>query len=191
MHYFYVCWTRKVFSLLVNIELGYRTLWFRPLLLYFHWYRSVKIWRKYRFLLICWNHWARCRWRNCVDISFHFITVRVVSVFMRRTGICWFARQSRVWYGSQNENSKNCHKYTVYYNILFSQVYVTAFGVSRYASTLNRGQRKPFVPLEGETYENKRDDLGWWFIAEQVFCSHHAICTHAFVLYKKLLSRLA
>lgn len=45
---------------------------------------------------------------------------------------------------------------------------MSAFVVSRYASTVTRAQRKPFNPLEGETYENYREDLGWWFVAEQV-----------------------
>lgn len=49
------------------------------------------------------------------------------------------------------------------------QALVTAFGVSRYASTRKRGQGKPFNPLEGETYEYVRNDLGWRFIAEQVY----------------------
>lgn len=50
-------------------------------------------------------------------------------------------------------------------------VYVAAFAVSSYATTANR-TGKPFNPLLGETYEcDRRDDLGWRAISEQV--SHH------------------
>uniref|UniRef100_A0A1B6ITI7 Oxysterol-binding protein n=2 Tax=Homalodisca liturata TaxID=320908 RepID=A0A1B6ITI7_9HEMI len=49
--------------------------------------------------------------------------------------------------------------------------YVAAFTVSSYSSTVNR-TGKPFNPLLGETYEcDRRDDLGWRAISEQV--SHH------------------
>lgn len=48
------------------------------------------------------------------------------------------------------------------------QVLVACFAISRYAASIHRGQRKPFNPLEGETYENKREDLGWNYVAEQV-----------------------
>lgn len=50
-------------------------------------------------------------------------------------------------------------------------VYIAAFAVSSYATTSNR-TGKPFNPLLGETYEcDRRDDLGWRAISEQV--SHH------------------
>lgn len=49
-------------------------------------------------------------------------------------------------------------------------VYVAAFAVSEYASTLGR-VAKPFNPLLGETYEYVRPDKGFRFFAEQV--SHH------------------
>lgn len=46
--------------------------------------------------------------------------------------------------------------------------YVAAFTVSSYSSTANR-TGKPFNPLLGETYEcDRRDDLGWRAISEQV-----------------------
>ncbi|XP_030371516.1 oxysterol-binding protein 1 [Scaptodrosophila lebanonensis] len=49
--------------------------------------------------------------------------------------------------------------------------YVAAFTVSAYATTSNR-TGKPFNPLLGETFEcDRRDDLGWRCLAEQV--SHH------------------
>ncbi|XP_054259945.1 oxysterol-binding protein 1-like [Macrosteles quadrilineatus] len=49
--------------------------------------------------------------------------------------------------------------------------YVAAFTVSSYSSTAYR-TGKPFNPLLGETYEcDRRDDLGWRAISEQV--SHH------------------
>lgn len=50
-------------------------------------------------------------------------------------------------------------------------VYIAAFAVSSYATTSNR-TGKPFNPLLGETFEcDRRDDLGWRSISEQV--SHH------------------
>lgn len=49
-------------------------------------------------------------------------------------------------------------------------VYVAAFAVSEYASTIGR-VAKPFNPLLGETYEYVRPDMGFRFFAEQV--SHH------------------
>lgn len=49
--------------------------------------------------------------------------------------------------------------------------YVAAFTVSSYSTTSNR-TGKPFNPLLGETYEcDRRSDLGWRSVAEQV--SHH------------------
>lgn len=49
--------------------------------------------------------------------------------------------------------------------------HVAAFTVSAYSTTANR-TGKPFNPLLGETYEcDRRDDLGWRSISEQV--SHH------------------
>lgn len=50
----------------------------------------------------------------------------------------------------------------------YFQALVAAFAVSRYSSTESRVFRKPFNPIEGETYENVRSDLGWWYFAEQV-----------------------
>ncbi|KAG0440875.1 hypothetical protein HPB47_016143 [Ixodes persulcatus] len=47
-------------------------------------------------------------------------------------------------------------------------VYIAAFAVSSYATTSNR-TGKPFNPLLGETYEcDRRDDLGWRSLSEQV-----------------------
>lgn len=49
--------------------------------------------------------------------------------------------------------------------------YVSAFTVSSYATSATR-TGKPFNPLLGETYEcDRRDDLGWKCVAEQVM--HH------------------
>uniref|UniRef100_A0A646QFV7 Oxysterol-binding protein n=1 Tax=Hemiscolopendra marginata TaxID=943146 RepID=A0A646QFV7_9MYRI len=49
--------------------------------------------------------------------------------------------------------------------------YVAAFTVSPYATTSSR-TGKPFNPLLGETYEcDRRSDMGWYSISEQV--SHH------------------
>ena len=46
--------------------------------------------------------------------------------------------------------------------------YVTVFTVSSYSTTINR-TTKPFNPLLGETYEcDRRDDMGWRSLAEQV-----------------------
>lgn len=46
--------------------------------------------------------------------------------------------------------------------------YVAAFTVSSYANTTTR-TLKPFNPLLGETFElDRRDDLGWRSLAEQV-----------------------
>lgn len=50
-------------------------------------------------------------------------------------------------------------------------LYVVAFAVSAYASTINRPTKKPFNPLLGETYECIRPDKGFKFISEKV--SHH------------------
>lgn len=49
-------------------------------------------------------------------------------------------------------------------------VYIAAFAVSEYASTIGR-VAKPFNPLLGETYEYCRPDKGFRFFIEQV--SHH------------------
>ncbi|KAL7672790.1 hypothetical protein ACOME3_007671 [Neoechinorhynchus agilis] len=57
--------------------------------------------------------------------------------------------------------------------------YVAAFTISAYSTTAERAA-KPFNPLLGETYEcDRRDDLGWRSIAEQV--SHHppSLSNHA------------
>ncbi|CAG9131188.1 unnamed protein product [Plutella xylostella] len=48
---------------------------------------------------------------------------------------------------------------------------VAAFAVSSYAAAAHRAASKPFNPLLGETYECKRDDRNFRFLAEQV--SHH------------------
>ncbi|KTW25726.1 hypothetical protein T552_03338 [Pneumocystis carinii B80] len=49
-------------------------------------------------------------------------------------------------------------------------LYVAAFAISEYSSTINR-VAKPFNPLLGETFEYCRPDKGYRFIVEQV--SHH------------------
>ncbi|KII65728.1 Oxysterol-binding protein 2 [Thelohanellus kitauei] len=57
--------------------------------------------------------------------------------------------------------------------------YIVAFAISNYYTTAHR-TNKPFNPLLGETYENdRRADLGWWCICEQVshqppICALHA-----------------
>lgn len=59
-------------------------------------------------------------------------------------------------------------KISIHFSCFYFQVLITCFAISRYAATNSRGQRKPFNPLEGETFENKRDDMGWNYISEQV-----------------------
>ncbi|CAJ0918506.1 unnamed protein product, partial [Mesorhabditis belari] len=62
---------------------------------------------------------------------------------------------------------------------IIQMCYVAAFAVSSYSTTGNR-TTKPFNPILGETYEcDRREDLGWRSLAEQV--SHHppAIAHHA------------
>lgn len=56
-------------------------------------------------------------------------------------------------------------------------VYIAAFAVSSYATTSHR-TGKPFNPLLGETYEcDRRDDLGWRSISEQVNgILRHVVC---------------
>ncbi|KAJ9124260.1 hypothetical protein QFC22_001059 [Naganishia vaughanmartiniae] len=49
--------------------------------------------------------------------------------------------------------------------------HVAAFAISQYASAKYRSVRKPFNPLQGETYELYREDLGLRFISEKV--NHH------------------
>ncbi|XP_043954932.1 oxysterol-binding protein-related protein 6-like isoform X2 [Gambusia affinis] len=50
-------------------------------------------------------------------------------------------------------------------------VYVAAFSISGYAWASWRNRYKPFNPILGETYENHREDRGFYYISEQV--SHH------------------
>ncbi|KAM9392922.1 oxysterol-binding protein-related protein 7-like isoform 2-T2 [Pholidichthys leucotaenia] len=50
-------------------------------------------------------------------------------------------------------------------------VYVAAFSISGYAWASWRYRYKPFNPVLGETYENHREDRGFYYVAEQV--SHH------------------
>uniref|UniRef100_A0A3Q2QVM4 Oxysterol-binding protein n=1 Tax=Fundulus heteroclitus TaxID=8078 RepID=A0A3Q2QVM4_FUNHE len=50
-------------------------------------------------------------------------------------------------------------------------VYVAAFSISGYAWASWRNRYKPFNPVLGETYENHREDRGFYYISEQV--SHH------------------
>uniref|UniRef100_A0A915HQX0 Oxysterol-binding protein n=1 Tax=Romanomermis culicivorax TaxID=13658 RepID=A0A915HQX0_ROMCU len=52
-----------------------------------------------------------------------------------------------------------------------AMAYVAAFAVSRYAASAYRAMRKPFNPIEGETFEYLDNKLEYKFIAEQV--SHH------------------
>ncbi|KAJ3394907.1 Oxysterol-binding protein- protein 3 [Entophlyctis sp. JEL0112] len=56
-------------------------------------------------------------------------------------------------------------------SVVDRMVFVSAFAISGYASTVNRAGRKPFNPLLGETYECIRTDKGFKFISEKV--SHH------------------
>jgi len=50
-------------------------------------------------------------------------------------------------------------------------IFITAFAISGYASTVQRAGKKPFNPLLGETYELIRPDKDFKFISEKV--SHH------------------
>lgn len=60
------------------------------------------------------------------------------------------------------------HKAATITDPLEQLVYVAVFSVTCYATTSNR-TNKPFNPLLGETYEcDRRDDLGWRCISEQV-----------------------
>ncbi|XP_013874879.1 oxysterol-binding protein-related protein 7 isoform X2 [Austrofundulus limnaeus] len=50
-------------------------------------------------------------------------------------------------------------------------VYVAAFSISGYAWATWRYRYKPFNPILGETYENHREDRGFYYVSEQV-CHH-------------------
>jgi Oxysterol-binding protein len=63
------------------------------------------------------------------------------------------------------------------------KVLVAAFAVSSYASTATRCAHKPFNPLLGETFECIREEQGWKYIAEQVWCLLDTInCRQSIVL---------
>jgi hypothetical protein len=46
--------------------------------------------------------------------------------------------------------------------------HIAAFAVSQYANSKHRTSRKPFNPLQAESYELVREDLGLRFISEKV-----------------------
>ncbi|KAJ1970801.1 Oxysterol-binding protein 3 [Dimargaris xerosporica] len=50
-------------------------------------------------------------------------------------------------------------------------MYIAAFAISSFAGKLNRGTRKPFNPMLGETYEFSCPEQGYRFLSEKV--SHH------------------
>ncbi|KII64246.1 Oxysterol-binding protein 2 [Thelohanellus kitauei] len=74
------------------------------------------------------------------------------------------------------EYSHLLDKATLCEDPLIQMTYIVAFAISNYYTTAHR-TNKPFNPLLGETYENdRRGDLGWRCICEQV--SHHPpVCT--------------
>ena len=48
--------------------------------------------------------------------------------------------------------------------------YVAAYAITSYSGTAKR-TTKPFNPLLGETFEfDRREDLGWRSLVEQVYC---------------------
>ncbi|XP_069578090.1 oxysterol-binding protein-related protein 7-like [Brachyistius frenatus] len=53
-------------------------------------------------------------------------------------------------------------------------VYVATFSISGYAWASWRYRNKPFNPVLGETYENHREDRGFYYVSEQV-CHHPPI----------------
>ncbi len=52
-------------------------------------------------------------------------------------------------------------------------MYIAAFAISGYASSVHRAERKPYNPILGETFEYIRPDKGFRFISEKV--SHNPI----------------
>lgn len=58
-------------------------------------------------------------------------------------------------------------------------VYVTAFAVSGYASSVHRSERKPYNPVLGETFEYIRPDRGYRFVAEKVSHQPVIVACHA------------
>lgn len=62
---------------------------------------------------------------------------------------------------------------------LEQMLYVTAFAISGYASSVHRAERKPYNPLLGETFEYIRPDKGFRFIAEKVSHNPVIVACHA------------
>ncbi len=58
-------------------------------------------------------------------------------------------------------------------------VYVTAFAISGYASSIHRSERKPYNPIYGETFEYIRPDRGFRFISEKVSHQPVIVACHA------------
>lgn len=58
-------------------------------------------------------------------------------------------------------------------------VYVTAFAISGYASSVHRSERKPYNPTLGETFEYIRPDRGFRFISEKVSHQPVIVACHA------------
>ena len=58
-------------------------------------------------------------------------------------------------------------------------IYVAAFAVSGYASSVHRSERKPYNPVLGETFEYIRPDRGYRFISEKVSHQPVIVACHA------------
>ena len=58
-------------------------------------------------------------------------------------------------------------------------IYVSAFAVSGYASSVHRSERKPYNPVLGETFEYIRPDRGFRFVSEKVSHQPVIVACHA------------
>ena len=58
-------------------------------------------------------------------------------------------------------------------------IYISAFAVSGYASSIHRSERKPYNPVLGETFEYIRPDRGFRFISEKVSHQPVIVACHA------------
>lgn len=54
---------------------------------------------------------------------------------------------------------------------------MAAFSISGYAWATWRYRYKPFNPVLGETYENHREDRGFYYVSEQVSVSYKHVNT--------------
>lgn len=64
-------------------------------------------------------------------------------------------------------------------DLVEQMIYVTAFAVSGYASSIHRSERKPYNPVLGETFEYIRPDRGFRFISEKVSHQPVIVACHA------------